>query len=198
MAADATTLFIPGHGTVFHSPVGTALPVDPLTAFTLTGAPPTGWDTFGHTSKQNIVNFTREGGETTTLDTFLADSVRSVVTSTARTTLNIAALQLDVDTLDLAFNGDWDETGNRYVVPASSSAIERALVVLLTDDTGSMLFEIPKGSISASGTFTLDPANFVEIPLAATLLSSDSLPAVNGQAALFAIHKANLDPTPPV
>lgn len=185
-------LAVPGHGTVFHAAPGTATPANPLTAFKLDGTTPESWSTFGHTSKANVVSFATEGGETTTMDTWLADNVRTIQSSARRVTLNINALELSVDTLDLAFNGELDAAKNRYIIPNNANPLQRKLFVICGDNTGMIGFEIPLAELSASGMFTLNPTEFVEIPLSAGLLVAsgvDALPtAADGSPGLFAVH----------
>lgn len=193
-------LAVPGHGTVFHAPVGEALPADPLTAFKLDGTVPEGWETFGHTSKANVVSFATEGGETTPMDTWLADNVRTIQGSPRRVTLNIAALELSVNTLDMAFNGELDETNNRYVIPNNSKPMERQLFVITRDNEGALGFEIPRAEVSANGMFTLNPTEFVEIPISAALLVASGASALptspDGTPGLFAVYHTGLTETP--
>lgn len=186
----AQHLAVPGHGTVFRAEPGTALP--DVSEFTLSGTAPVGWKTFGHTSKANIVSFATEGGDTTTLDTWLQDNVRNVVSSARRISLSINALEISRDTLDVAFNGTYDDDNDRYIIPNSPTPLQQKLYVLCQDNTASLGFEIPLAEISASGMFTLNPAEFVEVPLTAQLLvasGDDALPAsADGTPGLMAIH----------
>lgn len=194
----ADTLVVPGRGTVFHAPANTIAPTTPLTAFTLQGEPPAAWRTFGHTSKQNVVAFNREGGESTTLDTYLQDGVRTIQSSSTSWSLTLNALQLDIDTLDIAFNGEWDAAGTRYLIPATAAPIKRALFVLLADNSGQVGFYIPNAEISASGPPSIDPAQFMEFPITANILaaSAEALPLVDGRASIMAAYKTGLTNTP--
>lgn len=194
MAVNSDAMIVPGHGTIFHAAPNTPAPATPLTAFTLMGTPPTDWSTFGHTSKQNVVQFNREGGETTPLDTYLVDGVRTVQTGSTTWTLVLNALQMEHDTLDIAFNGDWDTTGDRYLIPANASPVKRALFVLLSDNSGAAGFYIPNAELGASGAPTIDPAQFLEFPITATLLAADeaALPLVEGKASIMAAYKTGL------
>lgn len=196
MSVDATKLVIPGHGTVFHAPKNTKPPADPLSLFSLTadevGDTPNKWKNLGHTSKQNTISFTKEGGDRETIDTFLADAVR---TSTASTTwgVNIAALQFDADNLDIAFNGDFDSTTGGYTV-AGSAPVEIALFLYFQDNTGSIGFWLPNTEAAIGDAPAVDTAQFLELPLSATILSAPTatIPAVNGRAGLFQIFKSGL------
>src|SRR5690554_4645187 len=126
MAVNNNAMIVPGNGTLFHAPIETALPENPLTAFTLTGAPPTGWVNLGHTSSENTPAFSREGGEPTSMGTWLMDST-STIYSAISWMLAIPALQFDEDVLDMAFNGDFDPATGGYIVPGQSAAVKTQL-----------------------------------------------------------------------
>jgi hypothetical protein len=193
MAVDSSALVIPGHATVFHAAANNALPVDPLTAFTLAvDTVATGWKNLGHTSKENTVSFEREGGEKTSLDTYLADAVRTVYSS-VNWTLNVPALQFDQDVLDLAFNGDFD-TDDGYIIPGSSDATAAALFLLFMDGTSKLGFYIPNCSVTLGDVPTFDPESFTELPLAAAIQSAESsvIPAAGGKPAIMKLFKTDL------
>lgn len=199
MSVDATKLVIPGHGTVFHAPKNTLPPTAPLTAFTLTAdsvpnneTTPVNWMNLGHTSKQNTIAFTKEGGERESLDTFLSDAVRTTTSSTSWG-ITAAALQFDQDNLDMAFNGDFDPATGGYTV-ASPAPIEVALFLYFQDTTGAVGFWLPNCEVSLGDAPSVDTAQFLELPLTASVLSAPSsvIPAVNGRAGVFQIFKTGL------
>ena len=197
MSVDATKLVIPGHGTVFHAPKNTKPPASPLTAFNLQTDGPTVWKNLGHTSKQNTIAFTKEGGERETIDTFLADAVRES-TSSVSWGVTVAALQFDQDNLDLAFNGDFDAATGGYTV-ATPVPIEAALFLYFQDTTGSVGFWLPNTTVALGDAPSVDTAQFLELPLAVTILAADNatIPAVGGRAGSFQIFKSGLTaPTP--
>ncbi len=194
MSVDSTKLIIPGKGTVFTAPAGTRPPSMPLGAagFDLTKDGPGLWRNLGHTSKQNTIAFTKEGGEVETIDTFLADAVRTT-TSGVTWGMTIPALQFDPDTLRLAFNGEFDPTTGGYIV-SSPAPVNVALFVYFKDTTGALGFWIPSVDINIGDAPSVDTANFFEIPLSATFLSAGAnvMPSVNGRAGLFQIFKSGL------
>jgi hypothetical protein len=189
-----TKIVIPGHGTVFHAPVNTKPGTDPLDEFSLLGGGPTGWTNLGHTSKANTIAFSKDGGEKESLDTFLMDAVRTVY-SAQSWGVTIPALQFDEDVLELAFNGDFDETTGGYIVPGSSDAVERALFLFFQDSTGSLGFWIPNTVVTLGEPPSVDPAAFMELPLAASIQSAaaEIIPPVNGKAGIFEIFKTGLE-----
>lgn len=195
MSVDATKLVIPGHGTVFTAPVNTAPPTDPLNAFSLlANTVDTNWSNLGHTSKQNTIAFTKEGGEKESLDTFLADGVR---TTTGSTTWGVTAnsLQFDTNNLLLAFNGEWDSTTGGYKV-ATPEPVQRAVFLYFADTTGQLGFWLPNTEVSLGDAPSVDVANFFELPLSISILAADTsiIAAVGDRAVLYEIFKTGAGP----
>ncbi len=198
MSASKAATIVPGHGALFVATVNTALPATPLTAFSLTGTAPAGWINIGHTSKDNQPAFSKDGGDKTVLDSWLADAVDVVYASTAWG-LGFNSLQIDEDNLNLAFGGNFDTDGG-YIVPSSSAGLDKALVLFMTDGTGSMLFYIPNTSVAVGDAPSVDASKFFEIALSAQILSADSgvIPAAaNGLPGIMKIYKTGLSQSIP-
>jgi hypothetical protein len=193
VAVNDNALVIPGKATVFHAPKNTALPANPLTAFNLgSNTVATGWRNLGHTSKDNTVAFSRDGGDSTSIDTYLADSVRTIYSSVSWS-LAIPALQFDEDVLDLAFNGDFAADGG-YIIPGSATATDAALFLLFQDGTGKLGFYIPATSVTLAEPPSFSPESFIELPLSASIQSaaSTAIPAVNGVPGIMKLYKSGL------
>lgn len=192
MSANSNALIIPGKGTVFRSAPNAVLPPNPLSAFTLTGSAPVGFSNLGHTSKQNLISFNKEGGEATTIDTFLADAVE-VVYSSMKWGLNIGALQIDHDNLDLAFNGDYDTGG--YLIPGSPTPVGAGLFLLFQGRVSKLGFWIPNTTVTLGDAPSVDTENFFELPLSASILgaANNVLPAVEGTPAIMKLFKDGLN-----
>lgn len=199
MSASATSLVIPAHGTIFHAPVNSKPPIDPLgtNGFKLTVDGPSPWINLGHTSKQNTIAFTKEGGERETLDTFLMDGVR---TSTGSVSWGFTgnALQFDQDTLDIAFNGDFDPSTGGYTV-TSAAPVQAAVFLYFKDSTGALGFWLPNVELTLGDAPSVDTANFFELPLTGSILAApeEIIPAVDGRAGLFQIFKTGLSAPAP-
>lgn len=194
MAVDATKMIVPGNGTLFHAPIGTALPTKPLEAFTLTGAPPADWTNLGHTSRENTVAFAREGGEATSLGTWLMDSTSTIYSAIAWS-LAIPALQFDEDVLDFAFNGDFDQATGGYIVPGQTAAVKTQLFLLMQDGSGSKLgFWIPNSEVTLAEPPGVNREQYLELPLNASIngVASDVIPDVDGRAAIMELFKTGL------
>lgn len=193
MAANNKALIVPGNGTLFYAASSAALPATPLEAFNLTGAPPTGWTNLGHTSKANTAAFSREGGEATAQHTWLMDNVRTIYSATSWG-LSIPSLQFDADTLDLAFNGDFDDTTGGYIVPGQSAPIETQLFLLMQDNVGKLGFWMPNTTVTLGEAPSVDPEAFMELPLTAAINSAadDVIPGVDGRPGIMEIFKSFL------
>lgn len=193
MAVDSSALVVPGRATVFHAPVNTAVPANPLAEFSVTSdTVATGWTNLGHTSKENTVAFSREGGEATTISTYLADAVRTVY-SAVSWTLSVPALQFDQDVLDLAFSGDFD-TDSGYIVPGAAASTEAALFLLFEDGTGKLGFYIPNTTVTLGDVPSFSPEAFSELPLSASIQSASTsvIPAANGKPGIMKLYKSGL------
>jgi len=193
MSASKAATIVPGHGALFVATVNTALPATPLTAFTLNGAAPSNWINIGHTSKDNQPAFSKDGGDKTVLDSWLSDAVDVVYASTAWA-LGFNSLQIDEDNLNLAFGGNFDTDGG-YIVPSSQNGLDKALVLFMTDGTGSLLFYIPVTNVAVGDAPSVDASKFFEIALTAQILAADSavIPAAaNGLPGIMKIYKTGL------
>jgi len=189
MSAVDSSLIVPGHGTFFFGEEGSTLPTDPLTAFALDATAPSGWIDIGHTSTENTIAFSKDGGDTTQLNTWYRDAVR-VVYGALTWGATIGALQVTGDTLDLAFGGQLDEVGGRYIVPATPQPKSGQGVILFQDSTDSMLFYMPKIQVTIGDAPSVSTEQFFEIQLALSILASATLTA-NGKSGLMAIYKAS-------
>ncbi|MDQ1113932.1 hypothetical protein QE418_003380 [Microbacterium testaceum] len=194
MSASSTSLVIPANGTVFYAPVNTLPPKGPLTkdGFKLSSDGPAPWKNLGHTSKQNTIAFTKEGGDRESLDTFLADSVR-VSQSSVSWGFTASALQFDADNLDLAFNGDFNESTGGYKV-TTPAPVQVAIFLYFKDTTGALGFWLPNVEIALGDAPSVDTANFFELPLAGSILAADEeiSASVDGRPVLFEIFKTGL------
>lgn len=194
MSVSSTSLVIPANGTVFYAPALTAPPTSPLgtNGFKLTADGPTPWKNLGHTSKQNTIAFTKEGGDREQLDTFLSDGVR-VSQASVSWGFTAAALQFDKENLDLAFNGAFDSKTGGYKV-TTPAPVQAAIFLYFKDSTGALGFWLPNVEIALGDAPSVDTANFFELPLQGSILAAPEATAgaVDGRPVLFEIFKTGL------
>lgn len=193
MSVNKNALIVPGHGTLFISDPNVALPSDPLTAFTLKGTPPDGWENLGHTSKDNTAAFNRDGGDATQLDSWLEDGVDTIYAAT-NWSLGFNPIQVDKDTLDLGYNGWIDSADGGYVIPSSQDGSDRGLFLLSTDGTGALGFWMPDTTVNSGDAPSIDTEKFFEIPLSASIHSADEavIASQNGKSGLMKVFKTGL------
>lgn len=170
--ANATT--IPGKGTVLVADPDTAAPVNYLTldpTGSLAASAP-GWAVLGHTSRDNNVTLSKDGGDVTTVGSWWDEILRSQ-RATTNWTATVNSIQIDSTTLGLAFGGGTlDTVAGSYevgdIVPQN-----KALFILVVDSGGNRLgLYIPNTSVSIGDApeFSIDA--FFEIQLSATIQNS--------------------------
>lgn len=172
MALDSSSIIIPGRGTVLIANVDTP-PIN-FDKFDLTKANTyTGW-TISHTSSDDAVELSKDGGDATQFDTWEQDAVRTTYAATT-ITWTASKLQLDQDTFAMAFGGGantWDAATKSYKVSELLST-EKAATIIMIDGTGARGgVYFPRNSIALGDMPKVDPAKMLEINISATVLAS--------------------------
>lgn len=170
--------YIPGDGWVYVAPVDTEPPTaDAIQGMDLTnpGTAAPEWAWIGDTSYETPIEFDQEGGEATAKRTWARRNLR--VTRDARTnSMTIASVNLHADLLGLAFpGGEDDPTNGIYRVFNSGQTSQRAVLIVWQDGArrGALYF----ANVDLAGSFpSFDHEEFMEVPLAGTILSSEKRP----------------------
>ena len=171
-------LVIPGDGWVYVAPVDATPPtadaiqdmdlVDPVTA-----APEWAW--IGDTSYETPIEFEQEGGDATAKRTWARRNVR-VIRDARTNSMTIASVNLSADLMALAFPGGQDDpTNGIYRVFNDGQTSQRAVLIVWQDGNrrGGLYF----ANVDLAGSFpTFDHEEFMEVPLAGTILSSEATP----------------------
>lgn len=126
MLANNATLVV-GKGNYFLAPVGTDAPADLL-------QPAAPWENLGHTSIEDILSLTSEGGESTVLGTLQAPQLRTTY-STRTETIRVNLQQWDETGLKLFFGANMADTGDaRFVgVPSNPQPTKAAFLAIFLD-----------------------------------------------------------------
>lgn len=166
--ANATT--IPGKGTVLVAPPDTAAPdyetVDP------TGVLSGGWETLGHTSRDNNVSLSKGGGDATQRGSWWDDALRATY-DPITWSVNVNSIQIDKLTLGLAFgDGTHNGTAGSYDVGGSITAQKKALFILIVDGSSRMGIYIPNVTVTIGDAPQIAVDAFFEITLSAQMLNS--------------------------
>lgn len=170
---DDTTLNI-GTGHLWIAAVGTDAPTDfrdPTVGGTVTD-----WAEIGHTSIDDILSITSEGGDTTVLGTLQSPSLRT--STSARTesfTFNLA--QWDEDSLKLYFgsNAAIATTGpgtGLLQVPSKPTPTSKAFLAVYQDGASDFVIYAPKAEILRADDMSLaDTSSLATLPIKVTPLS---------------------------
>lgn len=181
MAINNTDLIQGTRGTIFYAPAETPMPEDGPAAFSLTkdtvGDGKTAWQNIGHTSNDNKVSFSTDGGDSNTHDTWLMAGARTTY-ETTNMTVSGASVQADIESLRLFLNG-WDSGDGGIVGTAEKREQKLALFILAYDSGANTMFGIymPNTSFTYSGSAFIDLSsdNFVEFGFEAKVMTSSTL-----------------------
>jgi hypothetical protein len=162
MALTDAAVYIPGTGYIYLAPSGTVRPTN-LTS------PPSPWVNLGHTSLDDGLTITRDGGDTETVGTWQNPSLRERKDPTTYA-ITLVAHQVDNTVLGLYFGGGDATASGRYGVTATTGTTERAMFVRIVDGANEVDIYVPKASISSEDDMEVDPEGFLSFPLRATVL----------------------------
>lgn len=173
-AADPTKLIIPARGLVYKGDVDATPPAASALATLSDTVVPSGsgnWACLGHTSRENLPSYNKDGGDINTYGSWYIDAIDST-TDPITWTLTINALQSDATTLGLAFPGGLlNPTLGTYDIGTVSQA-PCSLLVLLIGGTKRRAFYHPNTLTSLGDAPEIAVDSYFELQLQASLLSS--------------------------
>lgn len=189
MAINKQDIFKAVRGTIFMAPAETPLPDDP-SQFTLTTEKVGEWENMGHTSNDNRIEFSFDGGEPTTYDTWLEAGVQTTY-STSTLTFTGNSVQGDKDNLQLIYNGWLSSDQKMIVATLEKRAVDKAFFILAHDSGNNVSFGLYLPNVSFTfndmPNFTSDD-NFAEFGFSGTVKSSTVLPkGPNGVSGAFGL-----------
>lgn len=183
MGFNSNATIIPGKGTVLVADPDTTPPTDYLTldptATPLVGA--TGWNALGHTSRENTVGMTKEGGEASQSGSWWEEALDSSYAAT-NWGITVNSLQVDALTLGLAFGGGTLDTVKGSYLVKDIKPQKKALFVLMVGGNTRMAFYIPNTTVSIGDAPEIAIDTFFEVSLSAAILNS---PITGGRWEIF-------------
>lgn len=162
MAVNDSQVFIPGSGSLYVAPVGTAVPAS-LTA------PAAPWDNLGHSSIEDGLTLGREGGDSETLGTWQNPALRTRHDPTSWF-ITMILHQLANNTLSFFFGGGNALTAGKFGVPLVPVPQERALFIRIIDGSNEAPLYCPRVSLLADDDIELDVEKFIGFPIRASVL----------------------------
>lgn len=173
MALNSEETVVIGGGNVFLAPVGTAMPAD-------LGIPGVGWNNIGYISEDGP---SPSGFQRDKTSLFAWNTSNPLRTSYAPSepTITFTLLQFDQFTLQEYFGGGTFTASagaapNEFEGPANGTAQEHAMVIDWVDGLRAYRWQVPKCAIAASGDMTLTREQFLQMPVAASILAPSSGP----------------------
>ncbi|QDQ14323.1 hypothetical protein [Streptomyces spectabilis] len=169
MALDNTDVVLPGTGYVYIATPNTTKPTgsfDPLT-------PGTAWNSIGHTSLENAIEFGRDGDDPETRGSWQNPKLR---TTNPDVTYSLAlnALQASKETFELYFGAGAGSTVNGvFKIPAKPNAQAKALLLVLVDGSQMLPIYFPNVSLLGSDAISFDPTALLEFPIKGTILAGN-------------------------
>ncbi|WP_405944756.1 hypothetical protein [Streptomyces sp. NBC_00932] len=178
MALQDDAPIVPGTGYVFMADPDTAKPTtitDPLN-------PGAGWINFGHTSRDDMPEFGRDGDDPTTLGSWQNAKLRQTSPDVTYS-VTFSSIQAATDTYQLYFGagGEAVQPDGSFRIPASPTPQVRSLLMILVDGTNFVPLWHPRVSLLGSDAVSLDVENWVTFPITGTFLGSSLIDGAIGE-----------------
>lgn len=166
MALIDNAVLVPNAGNYFTSEVGTEIPTD-LTTITAE------WANIGHTSLEDVLAFSSEGGEKTTLGTLQNKALRNTYTPRVDA-MALTLQQFDVEALRLYYGSnavDVNGDGTLIGVPQNPAPTTRAFLAVFIDGNSVFAVYAPKAEIFRGEAVEIaDTESLAGLPLSITPL----------------------------
>lgn len=177
MSLDASTVFLPGRGTVFVADAPDAMDKNKLDYKTVDPSKPstyTGWTCLGHTSRENPPALSKDGGDPDQKGSWWVEALREIREGT-QWSWTCNSLQVDKDSLQFAFPGGTVRDG-AFWVPSADRSVERSAFILMVDGVDRMGLYFPTTPLMIGDAPEIDIEEFFEIQLSGSILASHAHP----------------------
>ncbi|SKR73377.1 phage tail tube protein [Mycobacteroides abscessus] len=142
----------------------------PAANVTVTTAP-NGWALTGHTSRDDLPEFGKDGGDTEVKGTWQNKALRETLSGDPRVDFVTVKLeQFDKNNLELYYGPDAAGATGVFGVDGSFAPIERAVLMVIVDGPASIGFYAPKASIRGDDSVEMDVDSFIGLPVKMTFL----------------------------
>lgn len=132
---------------------------------------PNGWAMTGHTSRDDLPEFGKDGGDTEVKGTWQNKALRETLSGDPRVDFVTVKLeQFDKKNLELFYGADAAGTAGVFGVDGSFAPIERAVLMVIVDGEASIGFHAPKASIRGDDSIDMSVDGFTGFPVKMTFL----------------------------
>lgn len=132
-----------------------------------------GWESLGHTSRDDLPEFGFDGGEAETRGTWQNDALKEVITEALVDYVTFNLHQFDETGLALYYGQDNSGSaaaGEFRVDNAPTSATERSLLMVVVDGDTKIAFYCRKASLRRGDSIGMEVDGFAVLPIRATFL----------------------------
>lgn len=151
--------------------LGQTLTLTGSTATITAVAAANGWKMTGHTSRDDLPEFGKDGGDTGVKGTWQNKALRETLSGDPRVDFVTAILeQFDRGNLELYYGEDSSNEDGVFNVDGDFAPVERALLIVIVDGDVSVGFHASKASIRGDDSIEMDIDNFVGFPVRMTFL----------------------------
>ncbi|MFE3769930.1 MULTISPECIES: hypothetical protein [unclassified Streptomyces] len=163
---------IPGTGFIFLADPDTPKPM----AITDPRNPGPAWTNIGHTSLDDMPEIARDGDDPETIGTWQNAKLRQTSPDVTYS-ITFQSVQATADTYRLYFGAGKDrvQPDGSFRIPARPEPQVAALLFVIVDGQHLLPLWHPRTSLLGSDAVSLDATKFMQFPITATLLGSDSL-----------------------
>lgn len=132
---------------------------------------PNGWVMTGHTSRDDLPEFGKDGGDTEVMGTWQNKALRETLSGDPRVDFVTVKLeQFDKTNLELFYGADAASTTGVFGVDGSYTPVEKAVLMVIVDGPASIGFHAPKASIRGDDSIDMSVDGFTGFPVKMTFL----------------------------
>lgn len=142
----------------------------PAADITVTTAP-NGWVMTGHTSRDDLPEFGKDGGDTEVKGTWQNKALRETLSGDPRVDfVTVTLQQFDKKNLEMFYGADSASTAGVFGVDGSFAPIEKSVLMVVVDGPASIGFHAPKASIRGDDSIDMTVDGFTGFPVRMTFL----------------------------
>ncbi|MER7174198.1 hypothetical protein [Streptomyces mesophilus] len=169
---------IPGTGHIYLADPDTPKP----TAITDPLNPGPGWTNIGHTSRDELPEFARDGDEPETIGSWQNAKLRQTSPDVTYA-VTFQSVQASTDTYRLYFGAGEEavQPDGSFRIPARPEPQVRALLFIIVDGQNFVPLWHPRTSLLGSDAVSLDAEAFISFPITGTFLGSSALGGAIGE-----------------
>lgn len=171
---DPKTLVVPGHGNVLVSTGTVAEPFD-IESFDIMDASTYGedWMSIGYTSKADTVEFNKDGGDASSVDTWEQDGMDTTYEAILWSFV-VRALSMQRSMYELAFGGGAYDSALKGYAMGDVEPIEKSVMIVFAHNGKRGGIYIRRAKLGVGDAPSVDVENFFQIEIKGDVLASDS------------------------